>query len=100
MNRPLASGLHVATLAYVGRIWEVYLEIEDNASESPQTHRARLRFDLESEPGVARADSASVWTGIMIIEASREEVIAKARSFDQRLLADLARSALSSRDRR
>ena len=82
-------GPHVATLAHEGRIWEVYLEMEDDP-QRPSVCRALLRFD----PTAGSAGQAAVTTGVIIIEDSYEEALAKARSFDPRQMEGLLRSAL------
>lgn len=85
-------GLHIATIAHEGLIWDAYLDFEDDPRR-PTTHRARLRFEPptseEEEGGPAPAE-----TTVIIIEDSYEEAVAKARSFDDRHLQGLLRSAL------
>ena len=82
------KGLHVATLAHAGRIWDAYLELDDDPHR-PDTCRAHLRFD-PSDP----AEHGSVSTGVIIIEPSYEDAVAKVRSFDVRQMEGLLRSAL------
>lgn len=83
------GGLHLATVAYRGRIWDAYLEVEQDPRH-PDSHRGRLRFD---SPDGGRADGTYRTTAI-IIEASYEEAVAKARTFDDRQLQGLLRSVL------
>jgi len=83
------SGLHLATVAHVGRLWDVYVEFDDDPRR-PEMYRARLRFDA---PGVAD-DEGSFRTTIIIIEDSIEEALARARTFDDRQLQSLLRSVL------
>ena len=83
-------GLHVATIAHRRRIWDAYLEFDDDLHR-PDLYRARIRFDA--------ADSTDhvgepVKTAVIVIEQSYEEAVAKARSFDDRQLQALLRSAL------
>lgn len=81
-------GLHVATLTHEGRIWDAYLEFDDDPHR-PTSYRGRLRFDpADEESGLAAR------TTVLIIEDSYEEAVAKARSFDNRQLQGLLRSAL------
>lgn len=82
------TGVHVATVAYQGRIWETWLDFEDDPRR-PATYRARFRFEAPDGEAVGRAT-----TTILIIEDSYEEAIAKAMAFDDRSLQGLLRSAL------
>ena len=81
-------GVHVATIAHQGSIWDVYLDLEGHVH--PTAHRASLRF----EPPTGSEEQRSASTTVLIIEDSYEEAIAKARSFDDRQLQGLLRSAL------
>lgn len=81
-------GLHVATITHEGRIWDAYLEFDDDPHR-PTSYRGRLRFDpADDAPGL------SARTTVIIIEDSYEEAVAKARSFDARHLQGLLRSCL------
>ena len=83
------SGLHLATIAHEGLLWDTYLEFEDDP-QRPQTFRARLRFHqagVEGEPRVTQ-------TTVIVIEESYEQAVAKARAFDDRSLQALLRSTL------
>lgn len=82
-------GLHLATLAHGGRIWDAYLELVDDPHR-PDTFRALLRFD---SPDGGEADGA-YRTGVIIVEPSYEEAVARARAFDERTLQGLLRSVL------
>ena len=82
-------GVHVATIAHQGSIWDVYLDLEGHVHPAT-AHRARLRF----EPPTGSEEQRSASTTVLIIEDSYEEAIAKARSFDDRQLQGLLRSAL------
>jgi hypothetical protein len=79
----------VATIAHEGQLWEAYLELDDDPRQ-PLSFRGRLRFDSAGADGVAR----SVHTTVIIIEASYEEAVTKARRMDEHQLAALLRSAL------
>lgn len=83
-------GLHVATITHEGRIWDAYLEFDDDPRR-PTSYRGRLRFD---PPEATEDGGGSVRTTVIIIEDSYEEAVAKARSFDPRQLQGLLRSAL------
>jgi len=82
-------GVHVATIAHQGSIWDVYLDLEGHVHPAT-AHRASLRF----EPPTGSEEQRSASTTVLIIEDSYEEAIAKARSFDDRQLQGLLRSAL------
>jgi len=84
-----APGLHLATIAHDGHLWDAYLEFEDNP-RLPASFRARVRFNSAAAEGQA----ASTQTTVIVIEESYEEAVAKARTFDDRQLKSLLRSAL------
>ena len=83
------QGLHVATLAHEGRIWDAYLELDDDPHR-PDVCRAHVRFD----PTDTGTGDPPVTTGVIIIENSYEEAVAKVRTFDERQMEGLLRSAL------
>lgn len=85
-------GLHVATITYEGRIWDAYLEFDDNPRR-PTSYRGRLRFDPADETP-EEAPERAARTTVLIIEDSYEEAVAKARGFDSRQLQGLLRSCL------
>lgn len=82
-------GMHLATITHEGLIWDAYLEFEDDPRR-PTSYRAKLRF----EPPTAEDGPPTTETTVIIIEDSYEEAVAKARSFDDRQLQGLLRSAL------
>lgn len=87
------KGLHLATVAHAGRIWDAYLELEDDPHR-PDSFRARLRFDSPDA-----AEGEGTWrTGVIIIEPSYEEAVSRARAFDGRVLQGLLRSVLPDQD--
>jgi hypothetical protein len=88
-----AGAYHLATVAYRGRIWDAYLEIEEDPRH-PDSFRGRLRFD---SPDGGAADG-TYRTAAIIIEPSYEEAVAKARTFDDRQLQGLLRSVLPEED--
>ncbi len=86
---PPPRGHHLATLGHGGRFWEVHVEFE----EEPQrmdAFGARLCFtpaDPEDEAPPHR-------TATILIEPSYEEVLYRARSFEEHQLVALLRSCL------
>ena len=87
------QGLHVATIAHDGLLWDTYLEFEDDPHR-PLSFRGRLRFDRAGAEGAVR----SAQTTVIFIEDSYEEAVAKARRMDERELASLLRSALPDQE--
>ena len=83
-------GLHVATIAHRRRVWDAYLEFDDDPHR-PDIYRARLRFDAADSIDFA---GEPIRTTVILIEQSYEAAVAKARSFDDRQLEGLLRSAL------
>ena len=89
MTQPTGSGFHVASLAHAGRIWEAYLEFDDDRDRA-DVFRARFRF----EPADGPAGQSPAHTGLLIVEQSYEDAVKKARSFETRQLVGLLRSSL------
>ncbi len=87
------AGLHVATIAHQGLLWEAYLEFVDEP-RLPRSFRGRFRFERSGQDGAGRTAE----TTVVIIEDSYEEAVGKARSMDDRQLESLLRSALPSPD--
>ena len=87
-------GLHVATIAHAGRIWDAYLEFDDDPHR-PDVYRARLRFDVADSIDF---DDVPIKTTVIIIEESYEGAVSKARGLDDRQLEGLLRSALPDVD--
>lgn len=83
------AGLHVATIAHAGLLWEAFLEFADDPRR-PRSFRARIRFERPGADGLA----VTAQTAVIIIEDSYEEAVAKARAMDDRQLESLLRSAL------
>ena len=86
---PPPRGQHLTTLSYDNRFWDAYLEFQDDPTRQ-DSYRARFVFfpgDPGDHEGLAR-------TAVIIIEPSFEAAMRKARSFDDRQLADLLRSCL------
>ncbi len=80
---------HIATIVHAGHLWDAYVDFENDARD-PAACRARLRF----EPPPGDEGLVSARTTVIIIEDSWEDALAKARSFDDRQLQGLLRSAL------
>ena len=86
---PLPNGEHLTTISHDGRFWEVYLEFQDDP-RVPTTYRGLLCFSPTAGTGVG-----STWrTTTILIESSYEEIVSKARSFEDFQLQGLLRSVL------
>ena len=88
-GQPASNGPHLATIAHAGHLWDAYLDFESDPHRTT-SFRARLRF--EPPPGDEELTATS--TTVIIIEDSYEEAVARARTFDDRQLQGLLRSAL------
>jgi len=84
-----SPGLHIATIAHAGLLWDTYLQFDDDPRR-PDTFRARLRFNQAGTDGAPKVTQ----TTVIVIEESYEEAVARARSFDERQLKSLLRSTL------
>jgi hypothetical protein len=84
-----APGVHIATIAHDGLLWDVYLDIESDPLR-PASFRARMRF----EPPPGAEGVVATQTTVIIIEESYEDAVAKAHRFDDRQLKGLLRSTL------
>ena len=85
-------GLHIATIAYEGLIWDAWLEFESDL-HSTTSYRARIRFVPPTGEG-----SEPTETAVIFIEDTYEAAVTKARSFDDRQLQNLLRSTLPEAD--
>jgi hypothetical protein len=83
------AGLHIATIAHAGLLWDAYLDFADDPRR-PTSFRGRVRFARAGSAGAA----VTAETAVIIIEDSYEEAVAKARTMDDRQLEALLRSAL------
>jgi len=81
-----SRGVHLATLAHEGLIWDAYMELDD-AAPSKDVFRARLRFSSPEADRFYR-------TAVILIEPSWEDTVARARGLDERQLVGLLRSVL------
>jgi len=82
------KGVHLATIAHEGRLWDAYVELDDDP-QRPDSYRARLRFDSPEVAGSFR-------TAVIFIEPSYEDVVGRARALDARQMEGLLRSVLPS----
>jgi hypothetical protein len=87
-SKESSAGLHLATIAHRGLLWDAYLEFEEDPQQ--RTYRARMRFNRAGGDGTPKVTH----TTVIIIEHSYEEAVAKARAFDDRQLEGLLRSTL------
>ena len=86
---PLPSGEHLATISHDGSFWEVYLEFQHDP-QVPKSCRGVLCFSPAASTGAGAA-----WrTTTILIEASYEAVVSKARAFEDFQLQSLLRSVL------
>lgn len=86
---PAHRGHHLATLGHGGRFWEVHVEFDDELRRA-DAFGACLRFT----PSDPEEDAPPVRTATILIEPSYEEVLYRARSFDEHQLVALLRSCL------
>src|SRR5438552_18259794 len=86
---PPSRGEHVANVSYLGRFWDVFLELE-NDPRRPDPYRALLCFS----PSDLNAGEKPARTGTIIIEASYQDALDRAKGFDEHQLTGLLRSAL------
>ena len=86
-HRP--HGQHLATVSHQGRFWDVFLEFNDDPRR-PDVYRALLCFapsDLDSSEQPVR-------TANIIVESTYDDVVRKARIFEEHQLLGLLRSVL------
>ena len=84
-----SHGQHLSTLSYEGRFWDVYLEFADDPRRA-ESSRARLCFS----PADRNEGERPVRTTTIIIEASPQEALARARTLESHQLVGLLRSCL------
>ncbi len=82
-----SRGVHLATLPHEGRLWDAWLEFEDDTPKQQDTYRARLRFSSPEADQLYR-------TAVIIIEPTYEDVIGRARALNPHQLESLLRSVL------
>jgi len=86
---PPSDGPHLATISHRGHFWDVYIEIVDDPRRTDSV-KGRLCFS----PADDAALGGPVRTAPILIEPSYQEVIHRARSFEEHQLVGLLRSAL------
>ncbi len=86
---PPSDGPHLATVSHRGHFWDVYIEIVDDPRRTDSV-KGRLCFS----PADDAALGGPVRTAPILIEPSYQEVIHRARSFEEHQLVGLLRSAL------
>lgn len=84
-----ARSVHLATVAHEGRIWDAYLEFDDDPGRLD--YRARVRFSSPEADRFYR-------TTVIIIEPSYEEAVHHGRALEERQLQALLRSVLPDED--
>ena len=86
-HRP--RGQHLATVSHQGRFWDVFLEFNDDPRR-PDVYRALLCF----APSDLDSGEQPVRTANIIVESTYDDVVRKARGFEEHQLLGLLRSAL------
>jgi hypothetical protein len=84
-----SRGEHVTTLSYLGRFWDVFLEMENDPRRN-ELVRGLLCFS----PSDLNAGEKPTRTGTIIVEQSYQDALQKARSFEEHQLVGLLRSSL------
>lgn len=90
---PPSDGPHLATVSHRGRFWDVYIEIVDDPRRTDSV-KGRLCFS----PADDTAAGGPVRTAPILIEPSHQEVVHRARSFEDHQLVGLLRSVLPEED--
>lgn len=89
MSSSAPSGHHIATVSHEERFWDVYVEFDDDPRRTDSFGGLLCFSPAEEEDG-----RGAVRTATIIIEASYEEVLHKARHFESHHLVSLLRSCL------
>ena len=84
-----STGHHLATLGHEGRFWDVYVEFDDDPRRTDSFGACLCFSPADSEEG-----SAPLRTTTILIEPSYEEVLYRARAFEDHQLVALLRSCL------
>ena len=92
MDDHRTKGTHVATIAFQGELWHVYLEAVDDPRR-PDVFRGCLRFDAGSS---GAGFSASPRTAVIIVENSYDSAVATARGFDEQTLSSMLGSSMET----
>ncbi len=84
------NGHHLATVSHEGLFWDVYVEFDDDPRRT-SSFGGLLCFSPAEE-----GDGTPLRTATILIEPSYEEVLHKARQFENHHLVSLLRSCLPS----
>lgn len=84
-----SSGHHLATLGHEGRFWDVYVEFDDDPRRTDSFGACLCFSPADSEEG-----QSPLRTTTILIEPSYEEVLYRARAFEDHQLVALLRSCL------
>jgi hypothetical protein len=87
-TRP-SSGQHLATISHEGRFWDIYLEFDQDLRR-PGAYRGSLAFS----PADRGPEEKVLRTAVVIIEASYEETVRRARGLEDHQLVAFLRSLL------
>jgi hypothetical protein len=79
----------MATISHGGRFWDVYVEFADEAPDDYSARGALCFLPADANEGEQACRTAEI-----LIENSREEALARARTFEEHQLAGLLRSCL------
>lgn len=90
---PPSDGPHLATVSYGGHFWDIYLEIVDDPRRSDSI-QGRLCFSSPDAGGTG----GPFRTAAILIEPSYQEVLHRARGFEDHQLIGLLRSTLPDAD--
>jgi hypothetical protein len=94
-HRPASGAHHLATFSHDGRFWDVYVEFDDDPTRV-DSFGGLLCFSPAAADG--SAGNAPVRTATILIESSYEEVLHRARQFENHHLVSLLRSCLPESD--
>lgn len=83
------NGHHLATVSHDGLFWDVYVEFDDDPRRS-DSFGGLLCFS----PADEESDTGPLRTATILIEPSYEEVLHRARQFENHHLQALLRSCL------
>ena len=88
-SSPASTGHHLATLSHEGRFWDVYVEFDDDPRRTDSFGACLCFSPADNEEG-----TPPLRTTTILIEPSYEEVLYRARAFEDHQLVALLRSCL------
>jgi hypothetical protein len=94
-DAPARGARHLATFSHDGRFWDVYVEFDDDPTRV-DSFGGLLCFSPADAGTSAR--NGPVRTATILIEPSYEEVLHRARQFENHHLVSLLRSCLPDPD--